>query len=35
MMLVQLMLDQTTVQHIYGVQPHYLMIRDALGLDRA
>jgi transposase len=34
-MLVQLMLGQTTVQHIYGVQPHHLMICDALGLDRA
>jgi hypothetical protein len=34
-MLVQLVLGQTTVQHIYGVQPHHLMICDALGLDRA
>jgi hypothetical protein len=34
-MLVQLMLGQTTVQHFYGVQPHHLMICDALGLDRA
>jgi hypothetical protein len=34
-MLVQLMLDSTPVLHIYGVQPHHLMICDALGLDRA
>jgi hypothetical protein len=34
-MLVQLMLGQTTVQHIYGVQPHHLRICEALGLDRA
>jgi hypothetical protein len=34
-MLVQLMLGQTTVHHIYGVQPHHLMVCDALGLDRA
>ena len=34
-MLVQLLLDSTPVPHIYGVQPHHLMICDALGLDRA
>jgi hypothetical protein len=33
-MLVQLRLDHTTVPHIYGVQPHHLMVCDALGLDR-
>ena len=33
-MLVQLMMDNTPVQHIYGVQPHHLMVCDALGLDR-
>ena len=34
-MLVQLRIDHTTVPHIYGVQPHHLMVCDALGLDRA
>ena len=34
-MLVQLQLDNTTVSHIYGLQPHHLMICDALGVDRA
>ena len=34
-MLVQLLMDSTPVPHIYGVQPHHLMICDALGLDRA
>jgi transposase len=28
-MLVQLLLDSTPVPHIYGVQPHHLMICDA------
>ena len=32
--LVQLRMDNTAVQHIYGVQPHHLMICDALGIDR-
>jgi len=27
--LVQLRMDNTTVQHIYGVQPHHLMVCDA------
>lgn len=34
-MLVQLLMDSTPVPHIHGVQPHHLMICDALGLDRA
>jgi hypothetical protein len=34
-MLVQLKIDQTTVPHVYGLQPHHLMICDALGVDRA
>jgi transposase len=34
-MLVQLQLDNTTVSHIYGLQPHHLMICDALGVDWA
>ena len=29
-MLVQLLMDSTPVPHIYGVQPHPLMICDAL-----
>lgn len=33
-MLVQLMLDTTPVRHIYGVQPHHLLVCDALGIDR-
>jgi hypothetical protein len=33
-MLVQFRMDHKTVQHIYGVQPHHLMVCDALGLDR-
>jgi transposase len=33
-MLVQLMMDSTPVWHLYGVQPHHLMICDALGIDR-
>ena len=33
-MLVQLRIDNTTVQHIYGVQPHHLTVCDALGIDR-
>jgi hypothetical protein len=33
-LLVQLMMDNTPVWHIYGVQPHHLMVCDALGLDR-
>jgi transposase len=33
-MLVQLMLDTTPVLHIYGVQPHHLLVCDALGIDR-
>ena len=28
-MLVQLLMDSTPVPHIYGVQPHHLMICDA------
>jgi transposase len=34
-MLVQLRMDHTIVPHIYGVQPHHLMVCDALGLNRA
>lgn len=34
-MLVQLLVDSTPVLHIYGVQPHHLMICEALGLDQA
>ena len=34
-MLVQLKIDQMTVPHVYGLQPHHLMICDALGIDRA
>src|SRR4029434_1679128 len=34
-MLVQLMIDNTPVPHIHGVQPHHLMVCDALGLERA
>jgi hypothetical protein len=34
-MLVQLKIDQTTVPYVYGLQPHHLMICDALGVDRA
>ncbi|HEY7495530.1 MAG TPA: IS1634 family transposase [Candidatus Tectomicrobia bacterium] len=33
-MLVQLMLDTTPVLHLYGVQPHHLLVCDALGIDR-
>jgi hypothetical protein len=33
-MLVQLRMDNTTVQHIYGVQTHHPMVCDALGIDR-
>jgi hypothetical protein len=33
-MLVQLMLGTTPVLHIYGVQPHHLLVCDALGIDR-
>ena len=34
-MLVQLMMDNTPVQHLYGVQPDHLMVCDTLGIDRA
>jgi hypothetical protein len=34
-MLVQLQIDNTTVPHIYGLQPHHLIVCDALGVDRA
>jgi hypothetical protein len=34
-MLVQLQRDNTTVSHISGLQPHHLMVCDALGVDRA
>jgi hypothetical protein len=33
-MVGQLRMEHTTVQHLYGVQPHHLMICDALGIDR-
>jgi transposase len=33
-MLVQLMLDTNPVLHIYGVQPHHLLVCDALGIDQ-
>jgi transposase len=32
---VQIQIGYTTVQQLYGVPPHHLMICDALGLDRA
>jgi hypothetical protein len=32
-MLVQLRIDNTAVHHIHGVQPHPLLICDALGID--
>jgi transposase len=32
---VQIQIGNTTVQQLYGVHPHHLMICDALGLDRA
>ena len=34
-MLVQLQMDQATVQHIYGVHPHHLLVCDALAISRA
>jgi hypothetical protein len=34
-MLVQLRTDNTTGQHIYGVQPYHLLVCDALGIDHA
>lgn len=34
-MLVQLKIDNTTVPHIYGLQPHHLLVYDALGVDQA
>jgi transposase len=34
-MLVQLRMDNTTVPHIYGVQPHHLLVCDAIGIDHA
>ena len=34
-MLVQLRMDNTTGHHIYGVQPHHLLVCDALGIDHA
>lgn len=34
-MFVRLMMGNTTVHHIYGVQPYYLMVCDAPGIDRA
>ena len=34
-MLVQVLRENTTVQHIYGVQSPHLLVCDALGLDRA
>jgi hypothetical protein len=33
-MLVQLRMDHTVVQYIYGIQPHHLMVCDALDIDR-
>ena len=33
-MMVQLILDTTPVLHLYGVQPHHLLVCDALGIDR-
>jgi hypothetical protein len=33
-LLVQLMLDTIPVWPIYGVQPHHLLVCDALGIDR-
>jgi hypothetical protein len=32
---VQIQIDNTAVQQMYGVHPHHLMICEALGLDRA
>jgi hypothetical protein len=34
-MLVQLRIDNTTAQHIYGVQPHHLLVCNAIGIDDA
>jgi transposase len=34
-MLVQLRMDHATVHHIYGVQPHHLLVCEALGIDHA
>jgi len=33
-MLVQLQMDQATVQHMYGVNPHHLLVCDALAISR-
>ena len=33
-MLVQLQMDQATVQHMYGVNPHHLLVCDALAMSR-
>ncbi len=33
-MLVQLKIDNTTVPHIYGLQPQHLLVCDALGERR-
>jgi hypothetical protein len=34
-MLIQLQMDQATVQHTYGVHPHHLLVCDALAISRA
>ena len=33
--LIQLVIDDQEVEQIYGVQPHHLLLCDALGLDRS
>ena len=34
-MLVQLRMDNTTVHHLSGIQPHHLLVCNALGIDHA